>query len=594
MNTRAPGPSRCEQSLVPPSIVELSSNRVVLSWRATIGQCSIRTEVSEGSTDSQEWANLEEVTRRHRLAKPAVRASAVEVFEVDHVELQTCRGCPQCLHGGDNRVEAEEEGEEHQFGLGCWRPVYQGPDCRCEVDLGQGNALHYFRLIVRARLPRPEHRGYLRPKHPSSLGFEAGTGRASEKLGRNGGDVKFEALSSSNQTSPHRCRRRRRGQQQQPGVGVASLSDSDEPTHPVGIGGYSREDGSSVHPGHGKETGGVTQGDEPATTAGDQVQWFASDPVFVDSRPPPVTLHGIGTALVVTWPGVAGLSGAEEVSYILEQWSHAANCTIPSPTRAIEHGAAAAAADGATHVPDQANASEYTSRQRRRRRHHPHHPPPPKHVEAKEVFSVGTRCWFMPTHLQTGKRYWYRLRLVHEGGKGVGGPWISHLTCVAPPRCVQVGFRGLVLALPRAIDEGVSPTPRIDSARGGASDGRARSNSRSGDERSQTGQTSSTTGESKERPAAEELTRKEGDRKSEDRDGEGGEASQTGQSGGEGARDQDSCEEEPETPMVWYTLEGLARTSGWRVLYRGPAPQVIVEVRESEVKGRVFVGWRWC
>lgn len=564
---------------MPPSIVGLSSNRVVLSWRATIGQCSIRTEVPEGSTDSQEWANLEEDTSRNRGAKPAVRASAVEVFEVDHVELQTCRGCPQCLHGEENGEEVQEEAEEHSYGLGCWRPVYQGPDSRCQVDLGQGNALHYFRLLVRARLPPPEHRGCMRPKHASLIAFEAGTGQASEKLGGGSGDGRFEGISSSNQTSPHRWRRRQTNQQQ-PGLVVCSLSDSDEATHFIGIGGFSHEDGSDVDPSPGR----VTQGGEPTTTAGDPVQWFASDAVFVDSRPPPVTLRGIGTALVLTWPGVAGISGAEEVSYILEQWSHAATCTISPPSKVIEHRAVAAATGtSAVHEPDQTSPFQHAGRQRQHRRRHPHHPTPPKYVEAKEVFSVGTRCWFMPISLKTGKRYWYRLRLIHEGGKGVGGPWVSHFTCVAPPRCVDVGSRGLVLALPRAIDEVVSPALRNDGETGGAAGGHARSKKSSGDEQLQAEQNSATMG------GNAGSTRKEGGGYAVHT---GGEASEAGQVDGRGARGEETCEEEPKIPMVWYTLEGLTRTSGWAVLYRGPAPEVIVEVRERKVKGRTTVGSR--
>lgn len=571
--------SLCEQSLVPPSIVELSSNRVILSWRATIGQCSIRTEVPEGSTDSQEWANLEEDTGQPRGAKPAVRASAVEVFEVDHVELQTCRGCPRCLHGEEYDEETDEEVMEHRCGLGCWRPVYQGPGCRCEIDLGRGNALHYFRLLVRAKLPPPEQRGYMRPKNASLIGFEAGKDQAHEELGVDRGGGRFEHMSSSNQTSPHRWRRRRRGQQQT-GVGVASLSDSDEATHLDGIGGNSREDGSDVIPSRGRETGEVIQGGESTALPGDRVQWFASDSVFVDSRPPPVTLHGIGTALVLTWPGVAGLSGAEEVSYILEQWSHAAACTISPPSKAIEHRVAVAAADGGNTEgePDQTNPFQRTTRQRQRRRHHPHHPAPPTQVEAKEAFSVGTRCWFMPTRLQPGKRYWYRLRLIHEGGKGVGGPWVSYLTYVTPPRCVEVGSRGLVLALPRAIDEAVPPASMNGLSRGAAEGGHAFPKNSSGDEPQQAEHSSAT-----REDGGGNIVR------------EDGQDLNDGQADGEGRREQENCEGGPETPMVWYTLEGLTRTSGWSVLYRGPAPEVIVGVSERKEKRKgVSVGWRGC
>lgn len=572
----ASGPSLYEQSLAPPSIVKFSNSWVVLSWRATVGQCSIRTEVSAGSTHSQDWANLEEDSSRHHGAKPSAGVSAVEVFDVDHVELQTCRGCPHCLHGEENGEKAEEGAGEHQYGAGCWRTVYQGLDCRCQVDLGQGNALHHFRLLVRTRLPPPEKRGYMRPKHASVMGFEASTDRAFENLGGGErGDGRPDGILSSNQTSPH-TRRRRQRHRQQPGVVVASLSDSGEETHSAGIGGYSRKDGSDDNLSQGQGTRGLMQDGVPSTTARDGVHWFASDSVFVDSRPPPVTLHGIGTALVLTWPGVTGFSGAEGVSYILEQWSHAASPAISPASKAAEHGAAAVPDDGSA-----AHELDHPTRQRQRRRHHPHHLTPPKNIEAKEVFSVGRRCWFMPTGLKTGKRYWYRLRLIHERGKSVGGSWVSHLTSVVPPRCVGVGSRGLVLALPRAIDEAFSPA---------RSEG-ARSKSSSSEEQLQTEQNAATMVGDTELLAAHELTRKEeGGETVRHADGVGGAASDSGKGDGGRARDAENREEEPDTPMVWYTLEGLSRSSGWIVLYRGPAPEVMVEVRERKANKGIAMG----
>eukprot|EP00903_Cladosiphon_okamuranus_P005715 g5674.t1 len=161
------------KSLVPPSIVELSSNRVVLSWRTTTGQRSIRTEVRESGTDSEEWANLEEENSRHRGVKPTARASTVDVFEVDHVELQTCRGCPQCLHGGEYGEEVEEEATEHRYGRGCWRPIYQGTDCRCEIDLGQDNSSDDEQRQTEYNSAREDNGG---SGHSDGMGSEAGQG----------------------------------------------------------------------------------------------------------------------------------------------------------------------------------------------------------------------------------------------------------------------------------------------------------------------------------------------------------------------------------------------------------------------------------
>lgn len=495
--------------MVPPSIVELSSNRVVLSWRATVGQCSIRTAISEGSTDSLQWANLEEDAKRYtdrkeqgaaRCVVSAEKASTVEVFEVDHIELQTCSGCPRCICGEEDGEEEKEE-EEHRCGLDCWRPVYEGPDSRCQVNLGRGNAIHYFRLVVRATLPPPTRRGYMRPKLTRLVSTEAGTSCET-------GIELFEVLSSPDRASPTRRRRRQRNQHQ-PEVVIASCSVSNE-NSPASISDVAR---SPSRKRAGAEVPAATPSVENTiTAAGDNVLWFASDSVFVDGRPPPITLHGIGTALVLTWPSYAGLSGAEQVSYILEQWSHGVGSST-SPRIWGTQEETAAANSGYSGLEnnckfDQKSPLQFISRQRHRRRHHSHLTPP-KQVDAKEFFSVGTRCWYMPNCLQAGRCYWYRLGLIHEGGKSVGGPWVSHSTCVTLPWCTDVGSRDLVLSLPRAI-----------------------------------GNTA----------WSEQWEERKG-------------------------QEHHECEEDFERPMVWYTLEGLTKGSGWNVLYRGPAPEVKVEVR---------------
>lgn len=550
-----------EQSLVPPSIIKLGKNRVVLSWRATLGQCSIRTEVPEGSADDQEWARLEEDTRRQprtrkkalTRARPAKEASVVDVVEVDHVELQTCSGCAQCILWEGSGEEDEEEAKIHRCEPSCWRSVYQGPGCRFQVDLGNGNALHYFRLLVRARVPPPERKGYMRPTHS-----EYGTGRGSENPSGERGGGRLGSPCSPDLSSP---RRRQRND--------ANDSDRSENT-PGDSCGFSRkhDGGDTAIPSRrevpGAEVEGVAQGGEASTrAAGHRVLWFASDPVFVDSRPPPVTLHGIGTALVLTWPPLAGLSGAEQVSYILEQWSHdVASPPPPSSRWAIEN--AAEFRGGKCH---QGNFIEPDSRRWPRRRRQPHrHATPPKQVEAKEVFSVGTRCWFMPTGLRAGRRYWYRLGFIHEGGVSVGGPWVSHLTSVAPPSCVDVGAEGLALSFPRAVHGTDSADLRNDTETGPISDGIGRNAAVLGD-----GQERLDDGESKTKMRDEQIS--PGDSAEKDPLGPG--------EGDDGRnREQGGREEEPEveTPLVWYTLQGLTLASGWVVLYRGPSPEVVVEV----------------
>lgn len=564
--------------MVPPSIVELSSNKVVLSWRATLGQCSIRT-VSERSTDSLEWANLEEDTERradkkkHDAARgvvPAVKANAVQVLEVDHIELQTCSGCTLCILG-EKDDEEEEDVEEHRCGLDCWRPVYEGPDSRCQVNLGRGNAIHYFRLLVRATLPPPTRRGYMRPKLAGLVSTEAGTSCDSS-----GGT--FGVIPSPDRSSPSRRRRRQRNQHQ-PEVDVAncSISNGKPPTSNSDV---ART--SSREKGRAASSATTPSGTRTITAAGDGVRWFASDSVFVDSRPPPVTLHGIGTALVLTWPAYAGLSGAEQVSYILEQWSYAVNSSTSPPKWGTQ--AEAAAATGSSAGPedncdlDQNSPLEFKSRQWHRRRHHTHLPPP-KQVDAKEIFSVGTRCWYMPTCLQTGRCYWYRLGLIHEGGKSVGGPWVSHLTCVAPPWCIDVGSRDLVLSFPRAIGNAAWSGLRSDNKKGNTASRQTDASISSADKQLQRVQPSAMMVDNTECLAAGELEMQTGGEKSSCMDGEEKECSEAEQGEGEKGQGQDECEEEVETPMVWYTLEGFTKRLGWNILYRGPAPEVKIEVR---------------
>ena len=546
---------------MPPSIVKLSNNRVVLSWRATRGQHSIRTVVPESSTDDREWSRLEEDTGRHArrqrqgpargVQHSADKTSVVHVLEVDHVELQTCAGCPRCIHGEDDGEEDEEEAEARPCEPSCWRSVYQGHDRRCQIDLGNGNALHYFRLLVRARVPPPERRGCMRPTQA-----EYGTGRVSEKPSGEWGGGSFASPFSPDRTSP---RSRRRDE--------PNDDDGVSMTIPGGVGGARGQLERVAH----------DDGEAAPKAAGHQVLWFASDPVFVDSRPPPVVLHGIGTALVLTWPPLTGLSGAEQVSYILEQWSHGVASPTPPPSWAQEGAAGVSGGNHHEGDPVELGSRRRPRRRRHHHRHHHHHPTPPKQVDAKEVFSVGTRCWFMPTRLQPGKRYWYRLGLIHEGGASARGPWVSHLTSVAPPCCVDVGSQGLVLSFPRALDGTDSPELRNGAELGAGAEGCVLS---AGDARLTTGETPTVVGAGQERLGAEDLKTQAGAGSSVNRDREGKEHLGAGQEDGgtTGKRGVHEEEPEPATPMVWYTLQGLTKASGWIVLYRGPAPKVIVEV----------------
>lgn len=626
------------QSLAPPSVVKLNTTHAVLSWRATLGPFSFRSEVEVDAPDNNEWENLEEDTKRAAAGldlgpEKSTIESRAEVLEIDHVELQTCCGCQQCVSGeGGGRATADGEPavacpcpcSRGRRGLGCWRPVYQGSRRRYEVRLKRGDALHFFRLLVRARHPPPERRGYRRPKQQhwpdsSTRSREAGT------LPSPGDGFYFDAVSPA-KSSPCRRRRRPRNAQATDSVvatAAAAAADSPNPDpdeayfpeyrpHSPYARDVSEEVCSVVASSRGRAGTEPPHGNNADTASRDKAaQWFASDPVFVES-PPAAALHGIGTALVLTWPPLQMFSGLERVAYIVEQWSHEDSETEPSSLKC----ATAVATNGHVHGNGNRNGSwtkgwnrlgngngsrnwnetgngngnrgdnrngnrngNWNGRRsehgtqagplgrRRRRPHCRHHDlTPPKKTDSKEVFSVGTRCWFIPPSLQPGCRYWYRLRLIHEGGKSIGGPWVSHATSLPTPRCVDAGARALVLSLPRTIDERHGA---IDVEQGNSDDEGEKTLS----------DLQSRLAHSPSRPAREGGGRQLNDRDTKTlvdiderfsvRDGKEEEEEETGL--------QTRGRSEP--PVVWYTLEGLETESRWVVLYRGPDPDVIVKVR---------------
>lgn len=400
-------------------------------------------------------------------------------------------------------------------------------------------------------------------------------------------------LSSSN-------RRRQRRRNEYSGIPTVRCCDPEEETILHGSpalahgGSRSTAGGGDAHacdrsPGRGQQRGGVgvslstPLGDESrATTTAVKFVWFVSDSVFVDSRPPAVTLHGIGTALVLTWPALAGLSGGEQVSYILEQLSQATTTVTPSLNRTSPRT-------------DQGTSSELDRRPKSRRGHRRHHNhrrnlAPPKQVDLKEAFAVGTRCWFMPTGLKTGMRYWYRLSLIHEGGKGVGGKWVSYSTSVAPPRCVGMTSRVLVLSLPRALDdaarsgsEGESQDRRISPDRQYHADNNNNNNEHLPTPRDEKRLGVSNDAEHLEAPEMDGQrlgTRSLPTGSAGDKTEEYGDAEDVGVTTNQHPN---GGEEKVEQPMVWYTLEGLlVEEKRWVALYRGPSPEVVVEVRQPK------------
>lgn len=550
--------SRPTQSVVPPSIVELTGTRAVLSWRIARGACcSIRTEVEAQPNDSQEWATLDQDLggpRHHRRAREkAAVSSRVRVVEVDHVELQACGcGCPQCIRGEENACIGDEPTAgcscpsctPARGGLGCWRPVYQGPDCQCHVTLKPGNALHHFRLLIRARRPPQGRRGYMRPMRRE---LNIGTTRM-EKAEF---DVRPPQRLSSHQ--------RRHQELHQPGT------TTDGP-HSGGREGYGAAGGPRPQ--------GVLASPEEfnAPLSRERVSWYVSAPVFVDSRPPAVTLNGIGTALVLTWPPLSKFSGSERVSYILEQWSP------PTSPTAAKRSTLQASPPAPLHA---SAGGEQQTRDHRRRHHQQHqHPSRPKQSCDKEVFSVGKRCWFVPTSLQAGRRYWYRLGIIHEGGRSVGGPWVSRFTSLSPPSCVGVGACGLILSLPRLNDGHILESAKA--LQGGHPDGQPRgisADAKMSNRVSDQFRESSTAADDTEIIAREQ--------------GQGGYSREASMETIVGEKKQYAIRPvgevdrgcAREAPVVWYTLEGLKAGSQWLVLYRGPVPEVVVEVRFTRSTG---------
>ncbi|CAM9827856.1 unnamed protein product [Scytosiphon promiscuus] len=422
-------------------------------------------------------------------------------------------------------------------------------------------------------------RGFMRPQREQISSAATTTSRGFEQP--DDSDM-FGGRALPDRLSPNR-RMRGRDQSCHPGVVTVSSSDQDEGTCSVGSPATTHgcphaaagdDDASLGSPSRG---GGATTGspttlsDHPKGFAvGGDVEWFSSDPVFVDSRPPPVDIHGIGTALVLTWPALSGFSGEERVSYTLEKRSHA--CTPPTYSRRENN-----------FPPDEGCLREPGGWPRSRQRHH-RRLAPPTFADAKEFFSVGTRCWFMPTGLQKATRYWYRLRFGHEGGRSVGGPWVSHTTSIAPPRCTRVERRALLLSLPRAINDGVCLGRGVSSGKHGIASSfePLRTNCAA-----PLSASSVETGhfDSHQSEGRSELS---GVAVKADGEGDDNDAAEAGE--GNNERSPECQEEQTETPMVWYTLQGLDRVARWVVLYRGPSSEVIVKGLQPNTLVKFRVG----
>ncbi|CAM9673405.1 unnamed protein product, partial [Choristocarpus tenellus] len=342
-----------------PRIVELSGKSVRLSWRPPT---SVRTNIGRTCPVlHDEWLTLQDDERE---------SVYLESLDVEFVELQTCVcGCPACVRG----VAQGQGGPCHRnncvdsqanSAMGCWQTIYKGSKHCCKVQLAHPNALQYFRLVVGASIPPAGKRGYMRAQHrnmrsiSSHLPGDIEIASEASSLSISDADGLCETCTSSN----------------------ANLDlETAQPVKSRAIG-----IGSTSLP----------------------IRLFASTAVFVPSRPPRVTLHGIGTGIVLTWSPVTCLSGAEVLSYALEHFSRPLVNRASPPTQVILG-----------------------------------------EVE-KAVVTVGTRCWYAPSSLQPCRVHSFRLRLLHEDGHSVAGQWVSHLSTPRPPCCVLDGANSLLLSLP--------------------------------------------------------------------------------------------------------------------------------------------------
>lgn len=648
------------QSLVPPSIVRQTSTHVVLSWRVARGPYSIRTEEYVEPSASEEWINLEHDSHLDGRVPATTRidqsgnystqkkltVSKVQVLEVDHVELQTCAcGCLQCLLGLQQKTEGEPHlapREEHSdrgrclscvrcrteavamtSGNACWRPVYRGAAQQCTVRLEQANnALQHFRMLVRTRNPPPKRRGYLRPTR--------------QRVRPNVPETSIFPHAKDLQARSPQTRRRLRSEQQ-PGAPtvnwpdsavelLSSLSAQDE--HPCCSCGIEH----CIHDsqiGRGRQTNDVDTmlddnrcGYTAAVYDDKPPRWFVSAPVFVDSRPPAVTLNGLGTTLVLTWPPLAGFSGSECVSYILEQRSRAlasgstlGKCPAAFPQQRQISPSAASPVDGECSSKREPGRSSHGQQHARpksakcRRRPRPS-PAVMLETESKMIFSVGTRCWFVPTLLEIGNVYRYRLRIIHERGRGIAGPWATYVASVPPPRCGDAGVEELLLSLPRmtsdhrccassmgynvasnyGIENTALKTPagtreKQDQHKHEQSPFSAQGEKSAGDKQgvlaaaqgkecTNAGISEAGNGGFKNEEANKRGNRANGLRGSEARvlvD-----KTEITTAWGRGTSNEENGRE---TPMVWYTLEGSEDLDRWEMIYKGPASEIIVKVR---------------
>jgi hypothetical protein len=143
--------------------------------------------------------------------------------------------------------------------------------------------------------------------------------------------------------------------------------------------------------------------------------WLYSEPLLVCSSPLPPVLSGIGTSVVLTWeaPDFACVQRQPvvQVAFLLEQV-----CSLQTGP--------ATASDSSTCSSDDTVSEE------------------------RILFSIGARCWFVPSELRADSDYRWRLHTLYSGRLSPPSPWLCHSTALPALQLVESRNCEVILRLP--------------------------------------------------------------------------------------------------------------------------------------------------
>jgi hypothetical protein len=164
-------------------------------------------------------------------------------------------------------------------------------------------------------------------------------------------------------------------------------------------------------------------------------RWQYSEPLLICSAPLPPVLNGIGTSVVLTWkaPGFACVQRqpAVQVAFLLEQV-----CSLQTGPATASDSSACSSDDA---VPDE-----------------------------RILFSIGARCWFVPSELRADCAYRWRLHTLYSGRVSSPSPWLCHSTALPALQLVDSRNCEVTLRLP-ALQSSVHGCSRSSSSRSSSS-----------------------------------------------------------------------------------------------------------------------------